>query len=155
MGLAGIVTLNPLLVLVAFFVVPPVFDHYFGTADVELGHEHRAEGRALRVVEARRVAADGQEFPGVFEVELVVTASRTWTPEADNFSLELTTGGDRLALLPPDPARPETSLAMPLGQERRLVLRFAGTARRDTAPRILHVSDPRARFHLQPGEPGE
>jgi hypothetical protein len=136
-------------VLVAFFVLPGVFRSFFGTADVFLGEAYNEEGRSIAVVEVRRVpGADGAEFPGVFEVLLDVRASRTWEPGPADFELELT-AGPRLRLLPPDPSLPETSLDMPLGQSRQVLLRFAGSERRDAVPKALHIAEPRVRFLLE------
>lgn len=135
--------------LVAFFVLPAVFRSFFGTADIFLGETYNEEGRSIAVAAVRRVPGpDGAEYPGVFEVLLDVRASRTWEPSPGDFELELTVG-PRLDLLPPDPARPETSLEMPLGRERQLLLRFAGTERRDAFPKALHLSEPRVRFLLE------
>jgi hypothetical protein len=137
-------------VLLAFFVVPPLMNHYFGTADIPLGKEYRGDGRVLRVVDATRVpGAGGEPYPGVFEVRLEVQSNKTWTGVgAGTFKLELSTG-EQLKALEADSDRPETSFDFPLGERRTLVLRFPGTERRDARPETLHVSDPRVRFHLE------
>jgi hypothetical protein len=140
-------------VVVALFVVPPYINDLFGTSDVSLGDTYDREGRTMTVVGAERVPGDdGEEYPGFFEVTLEVTATRTWEPTPSTFELEVSTSGGRAEAAPPDPARPETSLDFPLGEERVLVLRFPGSDRRDAVLEKLHVSDPRVRFHLQPGD---
>jgi hypothetical protein len=131
--------------LFAFLVMPRLFDRFFGTADIALGAEYTNGGRSIRVIESRRAG-------NVVEVELRVRASRTWTPAPADFELEMSKG-ERLALLEPDATRPETSLLMPLGDERTLVLRFGGATRADSVPRKLHIDEPRVRLHLVPGEP--
>jgi hypothetical protein len=135
--------------LVAFFVVPPLMSHYFGTADVALGKAYEGDGQVLTVVDARHVAGpDGAEYPGLFEVVLEVRSNKTWQVGPETFELELTTGGEKLRALPADDSRPETRFDFALGAERQLVLRFPGTERRDARPETLHVEDPRVRVHL-------
>jgi hypothetical protein len=51
----------------------------------------------------------------------------------------------------PDPAVPDSSDLL-LGDERRVVLRFPGTDRRDAVPEVLHLGLPKVRFHLEERE---
>ena len=140
--------------LVALFVVPPLLNHYFGTADVELGKTYEGDAKRMTVREVRTVPPpEGATSSGTLEVVMDVTTNKTWAPAPADFEVELSTGGERLALLPPDPSRPETSLTVTHAEPRTLVLRFAASTRRDALPETLHVAEPRVRFHLQPGKP--
>jgi len=140
--------------VIAFFVVPPVLNHYFGTADIALGATYTGEAKRITVREVRTAEPpEGSTAPATLEVVLDVTTNKTWAPDPGDFEVELSTGGDRLELLPPDPSRPETSLSFALAEQRTLVLRFEGSTRRDAVPEKLHLAEPRVRFHLQPGEP--
>ena len=83
-GRRGCVTVGAILgviagALIAFLALPPLFSHYFGAADIELGKSYAADGRVLQVIEsARQPGSDGQLYPGVFVVRLQVTANKTW-----------------------------------------------------------------------------
>lgn len=137
-------------VLVALFVVPPIFDRYFGVADIALGHEYRADAAIIRVERAGAAAGD----PARFEVVLAVRENHSWCPTASDFRLELegrvSIGAPRL--------EPDTALCAAAGtpfQGTTLTLSFPAGGRDPADLRVLHVADPRVRFWLQPGEPGE
>ncbi|MCC6382287.1 MAG: hypothetical protein IT304_07245 [Dehalococcoidia bacterium] len=148
-GLLGIVA----GALLAFFVLPPLINYYFGTADVKAGKAYTADAKVIRVtrVEARPTTTR-PGGPVQFAVRLSALTNKTWHPEVEDFELELS-DGEHLTLLPPDEAEPATSLDFDLGEERSLLLRFAPvvTAAR---PKTLHMKEPRVRFAL-PGAAGE
>lgn len=129
--------------LVAFFVMPRVFDHYFGTADIFEGETYRGDGKVMRLESLQRVPdAQGREYPGLFEAVFVVTANKSWHPQPGDFILELTNANDV-----PGTAFGEGVPPLPLGDEVRLVVRFPGTERRDVEPEAVHIAEPDVRFH--------
>ncbi len=136
-------------VLIALFVVPPIFDRYFGVADIELGHEYGGEGVRMGVTSAGAAADD----PGRFNIVLAIAENDGWCPTASDFRLELvgrvSIGG---AQLTPDPASCRGS--GPLEAETLTVSFPAGVHSADEL-HILHIEDPKVRFWLQPAEPGE
>jgi hypothetical protein len=129
----------------AFFAIPPVFDRYFGVADIALGDQYESGDLSLGVTSAG-LAADGQRF----EVVLDVGENHGWCPADAVFRLELE---DRISIgsATVDPARCEH--AAPLVGP--VTLSFAAGSHGGELLRILHVDDPEVRFWLQPGEPGE
>lgn len=136
-------------VVVALFVMPRVFDHYFGVADIFAGETYDNDGKVVTLESVRRVAdAQGREYPGQFEAVFAITARKAWPLEADDFELELSTGG-KVPALPPDTNVPDSSLELTLGDQRRVVLRFPGTERRDAEPETVHLKLPKVRFHLE------
>lgn len=138
-------------VLIAFFVLPPVFGHFFGTADIELGKTYAGDGKVIRIVNAeRQPGPDGQLYPGVFVVRLEVMTNKTWAPVGADFQLEMSGIDGRRY---PASSNPALGGVLPLGNRIGLVLTFAGTERRDVLPLKLHLRSPEVRFHLQPGKP--
>lgn len=139
-------------VVVALFVMPRVFDHYFGVSDIFRGETYDNDGKIVVLESVTRIPdAQGREYPGQFEAVFRITARKAWPLQASDWELELTTG-DKLAALAPDPALSDTSLALPLGDERRVVVRFPGTERRDARPEIVRLHLPKVRFHLEERE---
>jgi hypothetical protein len=139
-------------VLIAAFVVPPIFDRYFGVADIALGDSYDGNVAELRVT-GLDVSYDGSENLDRFEIVLTVDRSEGWCPSASDFRLELegnvTLGG---ATLDPAPGcvAGESEVA-----EGRLAVSFDGRGHAADAMHILHLSDPEVRFWLKEGEPGE
>jgi hypothetical protein len=134
-------------VLIAFFVVPPLMGHFFGTADVALGDTYSRDGRSLAVDEVRDSrAGEGDGGGQLVEVVLRVDVEERWQPRLSDFRLRLESG----LILVPRSADPP---AFAPGPEARLSLTFAIPAGVDAAPRILELDDPKVRFHLYPGEP--
>lgn len=136
---------------VAFFLLPPIFGHFFGAADIELGKSYSSDGLTIRVLSAeRQPGADGQLFPGVFLVKLEVMAITEWAPVGAEFELEVTGTDERFFPVSSDPA---LGGVFPKSNRVPLALTFAGTERRDALPLKLHLAKPNVRFHLQPGKP--
>lgn len=139
-------------VVVALFIMPRVFDHYFGVSDIFIGETYDNDGKVITLESLKRIPdAEGREYPGQFEAVLHITARKAWPLAPSDWELELTTGA-RLDAIAPDPAVPDSSLDLPLGDERRVVLRFPGTDRRDAVPEVLHLGLPKVRFHLEERE---
>jgi hypothetical protein len=133
-------------VVIALLVVPPIFNHYFGVADIALGHTYRGEGVALRVASAGLAESD----PGRFVVVLDVLANEGWCPDPSDFRLELANrlsiGGASLSPAPDACVDGRLEAAA-------LEVSFASGGREPGQLHILHVEHPRVRFWLQPGEP--
>jgi hypothetical protein len=133
--------------VVAVLAIPPVFDRYFGIADIALGHTYDGQQVDLRVEESRR-SADG----GRIEVVLAVSENTGWCPAASAFRLEfagnVSLGGARLD---PDPG----DCGGGVFARDALTLSFEGRNRELDDLHILHIDDPKVRLWLQPGEPGE
>lgn len=142
-GLLGVVA----GALLAFFVLPPLINYYFGTADVKANKTYTADAKVIRVtrVEARPTTTR-PGGPVQFAVRLSALTNKTWHPDAEDFELELS-DGEHLTLLPPDEAEPATSLDFELGVERVLLLRFPPIATA-AKPKTLHMKEPRVRFAL-------
>jgi hypothetical protein len=135
--------------LIAFFVIPPLFDRYFSTADIALGQTYRrGDGLAIRALPAREVTGAGEAR---IEVGLEVGGTAKWCPEPRHFRLELE-GGVSLAgaRFEPPPPCPDGGMGPGL-----LAITFAAGNHEAGEARTLHVAEPKARFWLQPGEPGE
>jgi hypothetical protein len=137
-------------VLIALFVVPPIFDRYFGIADVELGHSHETEAVTLAGASAGLSADD----PTRFEILLDVTGNSGWCPTPADFRLELrgnvSIGAPRL-----DPAADDCAATGAPIDTPTLAVSFPANGRTADQLHILHITDPKVRFWLQPGEPGE
>jgi hypothetical protein len=133
-------------VVIALFVVPALFNRYFGVADIALGHTYRNDGLALRVVSAGLTPTE----PGRFVIVLDVLANEAWCPDPSDFRLELISRVSvaGAALTPGPEACVEGRLAAAV-----LSVSFASGARGPEQLHILHVDHPRVRFWLQPGEP--
>jgi hypothetical protein len=139
--------------VVAFAVMPRVFDHYFGTADIFLGETYRGDAKAITLVSIERIpAAAGQPPPGWFEAVFVVTSNKTWAPEPSAFALQLEGAGDVRAI-GFDGTRPGTALPpFPLAKEFRLVVIFPGSEKLDAVPKSVELDAPEVRFHPEERE---
>ncbi len=130
--------------LIAIFAIPPIFDRYFGVADVELGTAYRDGGLEVRVERVETVAA--ASGGSVVRVSLrVVDGAKSWCPANDRLLLEFAGGvkaGRAGALSVPDCG----SAALP----ESVVLEFPAAG---ATPEVLHSEALDARFHLQPGDP--
>lgn len=136
---------------IAFFLLPPIFGHFFGAADIELGKAFSGDGKTIRVLSAeRQPGADGQLYPGVFVVKIEVMAIKEWAPVGAEFELEVSGTDERSYPISSDPA---LGGVFPRSNRVPLTLTFAGTERRDVLPLKLHLRSPEVRFHLQPGKP--
>jgi hypothetical protein len=137
--------------IIAFFVVPPLMNRYFGTADLGLGSTHRADGGAYTMTEF-------SEEPGADGTRILVATFRATSREGAKFGI----GGARLhleggAILAPAPgidgAAPPGALTLEPGADLTLTLRFVVPAGLGTKPEYVEFTTPRARFHVEPGEP--
>ncbi len=132
-------------VFVALFAIPPLFDRYFGVADIELGTAYRDGGFEVRIagVEAAAQAEGGRT---VARVTLALKGDAgSWCPADDRLLLEFE-GGVRAARsggLPPLACDGNAATGT-------VVLEFPAAG---TTPAILHSEALDARFHLQPGDP--
>jgi hypothetical protein len=136
--------------LIAFFVMPRVFDHYFGTADIFAGETYTGDAKVMQLDSIQRIPdAQGNEYPGLFAATFTVTTNKTWAPSPDDFVLSLGIGTRVEGLgLELNGAVPELGVSLPLGSERQLVVFFPGTERRDAEPRSVHLREPDVRFHV-------
>ncbi|MFN0147930.1 MAG: hypothetical protein ACKVT1_15610 [Dehalococcoidia bacterium] len=153
-GRRGCILIGALLgvgagVLIALFAVPPLFDHYFGTADVALGDSHTDGGRTVRV---DRVEV-GADYAGTMvTVSVTVEGKTAWDFEVAAVRLELdddvTLAG--VAIIIRDAVE---RVRVAPGAPVQLDLSFYRAPGSTALPRILHIPGLKARFHLQPGEP--
>lgn len=129
----------------AFYGLPPILRSIYGETTVAYGETYNEDARQMTVLRSERVEDE-------FEVEMRIRSNRTWDVDYDHWSLEISGHDDWIEALPPDPARPETGMDFPLGEERILLLRFPAPADAAAEPLELHLTDPRLGFELQPGE---
>lgn len=140
-GRRGCMTVGALLgvavgLVIALVVMPRVFDHYFGTADIELGKTWEGtDGRTARVIDAERLP------DGTFHVRVVLAGD--WNTTEAPPRLEVTKVSGRLS---PSTQSVEDGAGA-------VVFQFPPVGVEGAEPRVLHFSDPRVRLHLQPGEP--
>ncbi|MFN0096605.1 MAG: hypothetical protein ACKVVT_17750 [Dehalococcoidia bacterium] len=136
--------------VVAFFVVPPLMNQYFGTADVGLGTAHSADG-------GRYTLTAFDEEPGLDGTRTLVATFEVASRSGAEFGLAAARlrleGG---AILPP--ARPSGSavpdpLVLEAGASRTVELRFSVPAGLGSKAEYIEFSQPRVRFHVEPGEP--
>jgi hypothetical protein len=135
-------------VIVAFLVVPPVFDHYFGVADIELGKSYRAESAGREARLTVREVRSGPEGTDSVEVLLEVVAPDGWGPGADTFRLRWSDGLVSAAASSDPPLLEGADAGRGTFE---VVLRYRLHAL--DGPRALVLEYPGVRFHLQPGEP--
>lgn len=137
-------------VLVAVLAVPPIFDHYFGIADIGLGQTYRHGGISFTVQNVSITAAGGRR---VMHVDLEVgDRAGEWCPTRSALRLELE-GGFRAQPESTQPPLAEPCVPGALTGAVQLVFSFPETAVGE--PHILQIDDPKVRLWLQPGEPGE
>lgn len=132
------------------FAIPPIFDHYFGVADIELGHTYRKDGVALTVDDvSTRFEGDRLHVAVVLRVD---DPEARWCPSPTSIRAELTSG---FRVLPEssEPPLPDPCVAGALAGPIHLAFSFPRVT--EGEPHILHIDDPRVRLYLQPGEPGE
>ena len=132
-------------VVVALFLVPPLFDRYFGTADIALGDTHAADGKRLRVDRYQdNAGAGGTEII----VTMTITSEAVWDLSMPTITLELEdgtiVGGVAVRGGPRVPAG-EAGLDADFEFQRP-----AGNTAR---PKLISFSEPKARYYLQPGKP--
>jgi hypothetical protein len=128
-------------IMFALYGLPPILRAIYGEESVAAGRTYDKDAKSLTVGSVERL-------DDAFVVTMAATTNKTWQLEPDGIKLEITTQDEWLELLPPDPARPDTSLDFVRGEARTLVLRFPAPARVDTRPVALHFADPRVRFEL-------
>lgn len=135
---------------VAFLAVPPIFDHYFGVADIELGHTYRGNGIALTVEDvATEFVVDRLHVSVLLQVE---DQEGRWCPAPTSIRAELTSG---FRALPESSDPPLADPCVPGALTGPVLLRFSFPRITEGEPHILHIDDPRVRLYLRPGEPGE
>jgi hypothetical protein len=136
--------------LVAFFVVPPLFDHYFGTADVELGKRYEHDGRAITVMSVDEYTAGRDGKTRLVSIDLKVEPGGPWKPDVAGFRLHLKDG---LIVQPVAPIE-KIPVMFPdfTGETRPLSLLYA-VPESHAPPDYIEVPGFRAHFHLQPGKP--
>ncbi len=131
-------------VIVALFIMPRVFDRYFGTADVELGATHSADGKRIKVERY-------DERPGSADSAVIVVSSiqatGAWDPGTATVLLEFEDG-----TIVGSPAISPAGALVPGAEERRTFI-FRRPAGNSSKPKLLSFSEPKARFYLQPGKP--
>ncbi len=130
--------------LIALFAIPPVFDRYFGVADVELGTAYRDGGLEVRVERVETVAA-ASGAPVVRISLKVVDRAASWCPASDRLLLEVA-GGVKVGRLVAVSVPKCDNVAM----SESVVLEFPAAG---ATPEVLHSEALDARFHLQPGDP--
>ena len=137
--------------LLALFAIPPLFDRYFGVADVALGHEYHGDVAELAVLSAE-AELDPAGRPDRFIIVLDVRRADSWCPAATDFRLELE-GNVSLGGATIDPL-PECGgeASAPTGP---MTVAFDARGHGANAMHILHLAEPEVRFWLKPGEPGE
>lgn len=126
----------------AFYGLPPILRSIYGESRVGAGESYSGDAKEIRVAAVLR---NGSEV----RVTLDATTNKTWWPEASDFSLELSTGGDWIEAQPPSADDPATALSFELGVRRELVLVFVLPPGREGDPKALHLSSPRVRFGLE------
>ncbi len=125
----------------AFYGLPPILRSIYGEATIGPGATYTGDAKELVVIAVERTGAE-------VAVRLDARTNKTWRPEASDFTLQLSTGGDWIEARPPAPGDPATSLDFELGVRRNLVLIFLIPPGRDGEPQWLHLSSPRVRFKL-------
>ncbi len=126
----------------AFYGLPPILRSIYGEAEVGPGESYSGDAKEIRVA---TVQHSGSEV----RVTLQARTNKTWRPEAFDFSLELSTGGDWLEAQPPSADDPATALSFELGVRREIALVFVLPPGRAGDPKALHLSSPRVRFDLE------
>lgn len=137
-------------VLFAVLAVPPIFDHYFGIADIGLGHTYRDGGMSFTVSNVATVESGDRRLVTV-DLE-VGDRDAEWCPTRSTMRLELD-GGFRVQPESSEPPLTDPCVAGALTGTVQMVFSFPVTATGE--PHILHIDDPKVRLWLQPGEPGE
>ncbi|MGD9934228.1 MAG: hypothetical protein AB7T37_10990 [Dehalococcoidia bacterium] len=137
-------------VVFVVFAVPPIFDHYFGVADIELGQTYRSDGIALTVEEvSTEFVVDRLE---VAVVLLVEDPEARWCPHPTSIRAELSSG---FRVLPESSDPPLSAPCVPGALTGPVTLTFSFPRVTEGDPHILHIDDPRVRLYLRPGKPGE
>jgi len=136
--------------LVAFFVVPPLFDHYFGTADVEFGKRYERDGRAITVMSVDEYIAGRDDQTRHVSVVLKVEPGDQWSPDVGGFRLHLQDG---LIVQPLTPEAKAPATFPDFNGEARPFALVYSVPESDAAPDYIEVPGFRAHFHLQPGKP--
>ena len=137
-------------VVFAFVAIPPIFDHYFGVADIELGHTYRSDGIALTVEEVSTEFVVDRLLVSI--VLLVEDPEARWCPSPTSIRAELSSG---FRVLPQASEPPLPDPCVPGALTGPVLFTFSFPRVTEGQPHILHIDDPRVRLYLQPGEPGE
>lgn len=142
-------------VLVAFLALPPIFDRYFGFADIALGEAHTEDSvtlTALGYAPGESADAAGTSQPTIV-VTLRAVTGLAWDPGAARITLEFEDGrrvtGARLTA--EGSVAPVSRLAP--GEDAILALTFTLAAESESEPRLIEFKELKSRFHLQPGDP--
>jgi hypothetical protein len=135
-------------VVVAFLVVPPVFDHYFGVADIELGKRYRTESSGREAHITVREVRSGPEGTDSLEIVLAVDAPEGWGPGDGTFRLRWSDGLVSAATTSEPPLLEGADTG---SGSFEVVLRYQ--LHPLDGPRLDVLEYPGVRFHLQPGEP--
>ena len=118
-------------VVLGIFILPGVLDSYLAGEEVDAGATYTGNARVISVASVESgpqvlLLEDGSRASGT-RVELNVLSRKTWILERAFFQLELNARGDWVEASEPAPSIPDSSLNMPLDEQRILVLQFATT----------------------------
>lgn len=134
-------------VLVALFVVPPLFDHYFGEATVKAGKVYDGDGKRISVDFVSRYEAGRDGKTPFLGVQFRVRSEAAWAPDPGNFVLELE-GGIKIGPVPPVEKIPVMWPQFAAGQERPFELLFELPTGARLEGATVRFRDPKVRFEL-------
>ncbi len=122
------------------FGLPAALNYFFDETTVEAGGRYEHDALEITVVSTGR--SEGP--PRTVTITLAVLARESWQPLLRDFELELASG-DRITAGLADPSLPQLAA----GEETTFALRFSLTeAQEESAPLVLHLTDPKVRFEL-------
>ena len=126
-------------VVAALFIAPPLIDHFFGTADIDLGQPYERAHCVYRVTAVTRKTIATNETDATYDINFEIMGSGVGFT-ANDFEIEMTNG---TRIQPLEYLSPGGGLHG---------IRISVPAHVMGEPRILHVPALEARFHLIPRE---
>jgi hypothetical protein len=149
-GRRGCITLGAVLgiaigALVAFFVLPGVLHHYFGTAKMGLGETYHGDGLNLRAESIARRDPESSAGGISWFVSIAANPTRDRQLLYDGFELELDDGKRIRAVAASDKS---TAIELHAAQPTSFLLRFDAAPGSLARPKLLHLHDPSVEFAL-------
>ncbi|HJP40865.1 MAG TPA: hypothetical protein QGF35_04080 [Dehalococcoidia bacterium] len=145
-------------IMVALYGLPPILRAMYGEKVIDPGDERTVGGRTLSV-SGFTVGRDELclGIPGCpaesIQLSLRVTVEDPWSPDTDDFQIEIAGIDTWIGAIDPIDGVLETDLQFLPGETRTVILRFPlplGFTAVETEPDSLHITTPRARLELSP-----